>query len=119
MTNILATVIVCLVTNVTWTDNSQTTPYLLNSNDCDANIVPGSQPAMIDTTGHIVLDTWDGWGVQGHTTEATEKTKTTVIQRIHKITFKWRGKSWNGQDVKEVSRKVQTYKKKEEWEEVK
>lgn len=93
MTNILASVIICLVTNVVETHNGK-----------DADCPYGG--------GCLVA------GCSRDTTfiPATEKTKTTTVKRVHTIKFKWRGKEWSAEDAEEVSRKVEKWKKREQWE---
>jgi len=116
MTNILAAVMMCLVTNVTEADNSYPIQWMNIYEDCDGGILPGTQPAYLQGNS-IILD--GGWyGSPGPISGPTEKTITTVVERVHTIKFKWRGKEMRGEDREEVSRTVRTYKKREEWEEV-
>ena len=103
MTNILAAVIVCLVTNVTEVDNAWECSY------CNPRG---------DYSGMMTLEYHHPWMCPG-SRPATEKTLTTVVERVHTIKFSWRGNEMRCDDREEVSRTVRTFQKREEWEEVK
>jgi len=102
MTNILAAVIMCLVTNVTEADNAW---------ECSKCNPRGDYSGMTTLENHDLKTFPGSW-------PAIEKTLTTVVERVHTIKFTWRGKEMRGDDREEVSRTVRTFKKKEEWEEV-
>lgn len=127
MTNILAAIIVTVVTNVVWTDNSVPAPlnYIpcvdvgetenaddMPEVDVDAGILPRSAPAIIGGKGTTTAPSW-GWN-QG--TPATEKTKTVTVTEVTTLKFKWRGKEFKAHDKKVLSTTVTKYRKKEEWE---
>jgi len=89
MTNIIAIVTVCLVTNIVETDNA-----------------PSKYSHGI----------WPETYFTDHS-EATEKVVTTTIKEVTTIKFTWRGKEWIAKDLKTVSEKKECFRKevKEKW----
>jgi len=100
MTNILASIAVCIVTNVTTVDNAvygcsmcmPVSPGILLMHDC----------------GHDVLHS-----------EATAKTDTITVMEITQLEFTFKGKAWVLRQSKELSRKERKFVKKETLEESK
>ena len=103
MTNILAAVMMCLVTNVTEADNAW---------ECSKCHPRGDYSGMMTLEYHNP-ETCPG------SRPATEKTLTTVVERVYTLSFKWMGQDMVAKVSEEVSRTVRTYKKREEWEESK
>lgn len=93
MTNILAAIIVCIVTNVVEWDNGftipQTTQIYFGSGE-SATQPPYSQPA-------------------------TEKTETTTIKEVKTLIFKWGGQEWSIKKERVLSTKTRKWKKDEKW----
>jgi len=93
-TNILATIAVCIVTNVTAWDNEVREPFT------DSYFV--GAPA-----GGSVLE------------PATQKTETTEVIEIKTLRFMWEGETYTGKHRRVLSRNVRRWRKKETWLEVK
>jgi len=91
MTNLIATIVVCVVTNVTHWDNEVRQPHAFSW--CVGDPQPGSviQPA-------------------------TEKTQTTEVVEIKTLTFGWEGKPWTAEHRRILSTTVKKWKKRETWE---
>lgn len=109
MTNILAAIVVSLVTNVTHADNAvDASPFLLNQ-------FIDNMPIVTITNGSDFIVPY-----QTQTSRAaTERTETTTITEIKALTFKWLGKSWTVRNERVLSRKVRTWRRRETWEEAK
>ena len=91
MTNILATIVVCVATNVTHWDNEVRQPHAFSWVQGEPQ--PGSviQPA-------------------------TEKTETTEVVEIKTLRFEWQGKPWTAEHRTVLSCTVRRWKKRETWE---
>ena len=94
LTNLIATIAVCVVTNVAEVNNAVWGP-----NDIIYPIYPAQFGESIQTP-------------------ATEKTVTTTVKEVITLTFKWRGQTFTAQDEKVLSETAKVYKKREEWEAV-
>jgi len=111
VTNIVAAILMTVVTNVVWTDNSSSygQNYIFT-------------PTTTDLTFHeshsLNLDYQGGTIYYGNQSEPTEKTKTVTVVEVWTIKFKWRGKEWTGKDKRVISTTATKYRKKEEWEPV-
>jgi len=92
MTNLIATIVVCVVTNVASTDNAayRQHPYIMWPE--------GGGPEVVDTP-------------------ATEKTETTEVVEIKTLKFEWEGKPWTAEHRTVLSRTVKRSVKRETWEE--
>ena len=91
MTNILATIVVCVITNVTHWDNEVRAPHQFSW------AVGEPQP------GSVIEP-------------ATEKTETTEVVEIKKLQFEWECKPWTAEHRTVLSRTVKRWKKRETWE---
>jgi len=92
MTNIIATIVVCVVTNITFMDNEVRAPY------ADAWVTPGPTP------GSVV-------------TPATEKTETTEAVEIKRLSFTWEGETYKATRERVLWSKIKRFVKRETWEE--
>jgi len=104
LTNIVATICFCLVTNAI--------------DDAVQPVLPWGQ-GVIYTTHLTVTDNlgaqWQGLDWSGRST----KTVTTVVSEQGWIEFDYGDEHWRTMfKSREISRQVTTYRKKEEWEEV-
>ena len=91
MTNILATIVVCVVTNVTHWDNEVRARHQFSW------VMGEPQP------GSVIEP-------------ATEKTETTEVVEIKTLKFEWAGKPWTAEHRTVLSRTVKRWKKRETWE---
>lgn len=115
MTNILATIVVCIVTNVTTTDNAVFVPNV----NMSSTTIDCASDSMLLADG-LWHDEQQNSSVQGHMSEPTERTETTEIVEVKRLSFKWEGKDWNGEVKKVLSSSSRKFKlkKQETWEEV-
>ena len=90
MTNIIAAIVVCVVTNVTMTDNEGRVSF----KDMWFNGEP--------TPGSVIHP-------------ATERTETTEAVEIKRLTFEWEGETYTATRKRVLWSKVRKWAKKEEW----
>ena len=91
MTNLIATIVVCVVTNITTADNGHVgCPY---------------------GTGCLVLGCDNSPSVK-----ATEKTETTEAVEIKRLSFEWEGETYTAKRERVLWRKVKRWIKRETWE---
>lgn len=95
MTNIIAAIVVGVVTNVVEVDNAQ------GCFSCTVN--PHFVPAVM---GHTPCEKYIA---------PTEKTKTVTVTEITTLKFNWHGKEWKAKVEKVLSETVSKWTKKEEW----
>ena len=95
VTNIVLSVVVSIVTNVSHTDNSipAFSHYDARVSDNWGNVTP----------------LWTG-------TPATEKTITTEIVRVTRLSFAYAGKTYHGEETEVLSTDIQRWRKRETWE---
>lgn len=104
ITNILASIVITLVTNVTTTDNAV---YEQTPNPCPDRKSFG--PGVSCLVFH-------GYSNGAKIKDATEKTETTTIKEVSTIEFVWNGEKKsvpNGERV--ISTKSETFRKVEAW----
>ena len=101
ITNILATIIVCVVTNVTMTDNARP-----------------QQPLWYQYTNNLIYV--ENLPVINPTTpsSATEKTETTEVVEISTLSFKWGGKPYSVRRERVLSTTSKRFIKQEVWKEI-
>ncbi len=92
ITNILATIVVCVVTNITHWDNEVRAPHQFSW-----------APNMEPQPGSVIQP-------------ATEKTETTEVVEIKTLHFEWEGKTYTGEHKRVLSRSVRRWRKHETWE---
>ena len=90
MTNLIATVVVCIVTNVTQWNNEQRQPH-------------GDSWVMGTPMGGSVIK------------EMTERTETTEVVEIKMLRFEWEGEEYTGKRERVLSRKVKRWARKDNW----
>ena len=99
MTNLIATIVVCVVTNITTADNSSGCAL------CSAS--PGTIPAVMH------YGTWEPCKPY---VPATEKTETTEAVEIKRLSFEWEGETYTAKRERVLWRKVKRWIKRETWE---
>jgi len=104
MTNLVATVIVCVVTNVVKVDNAS--GCNICQHDAHGNHI-GSIPAVM------------GWTPESCPPykPATEKTETTTVVEIRKLTFTWHDRDWTAKVENVLARKVRKWVLNKTWKE--
>lgn len=95
MTNLLATIVICIATNVAVTDNGIQVDW--------PNVYGGT----------ITYGNGQPWPMQS--TPATEKTETTEIVEVKTLRFEWEGEEYTAKRERVLSRKVRRLVKKENW----
>ena len=106
MTNIIASVIITLVTNV-------------------ANIDNGKGCSMCDTLQKQAISGGPVWAVYHPAhgglpyVPATEKSEITTISRHEVLTFTWQERQWSVTNIVVLSEKKRTFKLSNSWVEVK
>lgn len=90
MTNLIAVVAVCIVTNVTHWNNEERSPLRFSWS------VGEPQP------GSVVK-------------EMTEKTETTEVVEVTTLRFTWEGEEYTARRERVLSRKVKRWARKDNW----
>jgi hypothetical protein len=105
MTNIIATLVLCVTTNVATTDNASGCKICFDAG-------PGSIPAVFYYNGSHVCAPYK---------PATERTETTEVIESGQVLFAWRGERMAVPFRRVLSRTVRrwTLKRTEQWEESK
>jgi hypothetical protein len=98
MTNLIAIVAVCIVTNVT-TASNESGCWI-----CSAS--PGSIPAVYHYGGFQPCAPYK---------EATEKTETTEVVEIKTLRFTWEGEEYTAKRERVLSHKVKRWTRKDNW----
>jgi hypothetical protein len=98
MTNLIAIVTVCIVTNVTTASNES------GCKMCSAN--PGCVPAVYHYGGSRPCAPYK---------EATEKTETTEVVEVKTLKFSWEGEEYTAKRERVLSRNVKRWKLAETW----
>ena len=90
MTNLIAIVAVCIVTNVTQWNNEERSPFRFSW------AVGEPQP------GSVVK-------------EMTERTETTEVVEVKTLKFSWEGEEYTAKRERVLSRKVKRWTRKDNW----
>ena len=101
MTNLLATIAICIVTNTTTVDNAQPA----SDGSCDGDYGSGISCLVMHYASDAV--------------PATERTETAEVVEIKTLKFKWEGKEYTAKKNRVISTSVRKWKKQETWEEAK
>ena len=102
MTNLLATVLVCIVTNVTPWSNELTVPW------GQSYIQPGGIILMPNFWGN-------GSTVAQVAQPATERTETTEVVEVCTLRFTWDDQEYTTERRRVLSTKVRRWKLQENW----
>ena len=90
MTNLIAVVAVCIVTNVTHWNNEERSPHRFSWS------VGEPQPGSVAK-------------------EMTEKTETTEVVEVKTLRFTWEGEEYTAKRERLLSRKVKRWARKDNW----
>ena len=90
MTNLIAVVAVCIVTNVTHWSNEERSPHRFSW------AMGEPQPGSV-------------------TKEMTEKTETTEVVEVKTLKFSWEGEEYTAKRERVLSRKVKRWARKDNW----
>lgn len=99
MTNLIAAVVVCIVTNVTTADNSSGCKMCSEAG-------PGCIPLVMHYPSFEPCKPY---------VPATEKTITTEVIEIKTLTFEWEGERYTAKRERVLSRNVKLLVKRETW----
>ena len=92
MTNLLATIVACIVTNVTpWNNGHSGCPYWQGG--CLVMGCDHTQPEP-----------------------ATERTETTEVVEVKRLSFTWSGETYTAKRERVLSRSVKRWRKRDVWE---
>ena len=116
ITNIIAVITVCIVTNVTTTDNAVIGEEYWNNR----NIILCSTYTTgdeMDAGKNIMTDkVWTNTPYyMSFNGRATEKTETTEVVEVKTIKFAWEGQEYTGKRERVLSRKVRKWRLCEDW----
>ena len=107
LTNIIAVITVCIVTNVTTTDNAVIGEEYWNNRNiilCSTYTTGDEMDAGKNImTDNVWTNTPYSMSFNGR---ATEKTETTVILEVKTIKFTWEGQEYTDKRERVLSRKV-------------
>lgn len=116
ITNIIAVITVCIVTNVTTTDNAVIGEEYWNNRNiiwCSIYTTGDEMDAGKDiTTDSVWTNTPYSMSFNGR---ATEKTETTEVVEVKTIKFTWEGQEYTGKCERVLSRKVRKWRLSEDW----
>jgi hypothetical protein len=99
MTNLIAAVVISIITNVTTASNES------GCKICSA-AGPGFTPAVYHSGGFRACDPYR---------PATERTETTTVVEIKTLRFVWEGKAYTAKEERVLSSKVRRWTLKNEW----
>ena len=102
MTNLIAVVAVCIVTNVTHWNNES------GCATCDMLERAARSGGYIPAIYHLPHGA-------GPYTPATEKTETTEVVEVKTLKFSWEGEEYTAKRERVLSRKVKRWTRKDNW----